>query len=63
VFTYSIMDALGGAARAQAQAAGSVSVISMSGFVSLDVPRRTGNRQNPKAYSLGFYDFPVAVVK
>jgi hypothetical protein len=61
VFTYSIMDALKGAARAQA--AGNISVISMSGFVSLDVPQRTGNRQNPKAYSLGFYDFPVAMVK
>jgi WD40 repeat protein len=61
VFTYSIMDALKGAV--QAQAAGNVSVISMSGFVSIDVPRRTANRQNPKAYSLGFYDFPMAVAK
>jgi WD40 repeat protein len=61
VFTYSIMDALKGATRALA--AGNVSVISLSGFVSMDVPQRTGNRQNPKAYSLGFYDFPMALIK
>jgi hypothetical protein len=35
----------------------------MSGFVSLDVPERTAMRQHPAAYSLGFYDFPVAVIK
>jgi len=38
-------------------------VKSMSGFVSIDVPKRTGGRQNPSAYSLGFYDFPVAGIK
>jgi len=61
VFTYSVMDALKGAIGARA--AEQVSVKSMSGFVSIDVPERTGNRQHPSAYSLGFYDFPVAVVK
>jgi hypothetical protein len=60
-FTYSVLAALGG--TAQARAAGGVSVLSMSGFVSLDVPRITDNRQNPKAYSLGFYDFPMVVVE
>ncbi|MDR2701403.1 MAG: caspase family protein, partial [Spirochaetaceae bacterium] len=61
VFTYSVMDALKGAAGARAT--NNVSVKSMSGFVSLDVPERTGNRQHPSAYSLGFYDFPITVVK
>jgi uncharacterized caspase-like protein len=61
VFTYSVMDALKGAAGARA--ADNVSVKSMSGFVSIDVPERTGNRQHPSAYSLGFYDFPVAIIK
>jgi uncharacterized caspase-like protein len=61
VFTYSVMDALKGAAGARA--AGNVSVKSMSGFVSLDVPERTGNRQHPSAYSLGFYDFPITVIE
>jgi len=28
-----------------------------------DVPRLTGDRQHPSAYSLGFYDFPMAVLK
>jgi len=60
VFTYSIIDALRGAT--QARAAGNISVISMSGFVSLDVPRRTDRRQHPSAYSLGFYDFALAGV-
>ena len=59
-FTYSIMSALGGAPAALAQ--GNVSVLSMSGYVKDDVPRRTNGRQNPSAYSLGFYDFPVAVI-
>ena len=61
VFTYSVIDALRGTATA-ARAAGNVSVISMSGFVSLDVPRRTDRRQHPSAYSLGFYDFALAGV-
>jgi hypothetical protein len=58
VFTYSIMQGLNGAPAARAQ--GNVTVVSLSGFVSLDVPRITGGAQNPKAYSLGFYDFPMA---
>jgi hypothetical protein len=37
-------------------------LVSLSGFVSQDVTRITGGAQNPKAYSLGFYDFPVAVI-
>ena len=61
VFTYSVMDALKGAVGARA--AEQVSVKSMSGFVSIDVPERTGNRQHPSAYSLGVYDFPVAWIK
>jgi len=60
-FTYSVMSALKGAPAALAR--GSVSVLSMSGFVKDDVPKKTGGRQNPSAYSLGFYDFPVAVIK
>jgi hypothetical protein len=32
-------------------------------IVADDVPRKTGGRQNPSAYSLGFYDFSVAVIK
>jgi len=60
VFTYSVMQGLKGATQALAQ--GSVTVMSLSGFVSLDVPRITEGAQNPKAYSLGFYDFPVAVI-
>jgi len=60
-FTYSIMSALKGAPAALAQ--GSVSVLSMSGYVKDDVPKKTGGRQNPSAYSLGFYDFPVAEIK
>jgi len=62
-FTNSIMDALKGATTAQA--AGNVSVISMSGYVKDDVLRRVrqkfGRDQNPSAYSLGFYDFPMAL--
>jgi len=60
-FTYSVMSALKGAPAALAQ--GSVSVLSMSGYVKDDVPKKTGGRQNPSAYSLGFYDFPVAEIK
>jgi len=60
VFTYSVMDALKGAAGARA--ADNVSVKSMSGFVQIDVPERTDNRQHPSAYSLGFYDFPITVI-
>jgi len=61
VFTYSVMQGLKGATQALAQ--GNVTVLSLSGFVTLDVPRITGGAQNPKAYSLGFYDFPMAVIK
>jgi len=61
VFTYSIMQGLKGATQALAQ--GNVTVLSLSGFVTLDVPRITGGAQNPKAYSLGFYDFPMALIK
>ena len=61
MFTYSIMQGLRGAPAAQAQ--GNVTVVSLSGFVSYDVPRITGGAQNPKAYSLGFYDFPMAIIK
>ena len=60
-FTNSVMSALKGAPAALAQ--GNVSVLSMSGFVQLDVPRLTNDRQHPSAYSLGFYDFPMAVIK
>jgi len=61
VFTYSVMEALKGTAGARA--ANNVSVKSMSGFVSIDVPERTQNRQHPSAYSLGFYDFPMALIE
>jgi hypothetical protein len=37
-----------------------VSTSSRGNELSQDVPRITGGAQNPKAYSLGFYDFPVA---
>jgi uncharacterized caspase-like protein len=60
-FSYGIMEGLKGAADAQAQ--GNVTVLSLSGFVSLDVTRRSNGKQNPKAYSLGFYDFPMAVLR
>jgi WD40 repeat protein len=60
-FTYGIMEGLKGPVAAQAQ--GNVTVLSLSGFVSLDVPKRTDGKQNPKAYSLGFYDFPMAVIR
>ena len=59
-FTHSILTALKGEPAALSQ--GNVSVLSMSGFVKSDVPRRTGGRQNPSAYSLGFYDFPMALI-
>jgi hypothetical protein len=42
---------------------GGISVLSLSGFVSTDVPRITNDRQRPGAYSPGFYDFPPALVK
>jgi uncharacterized caspase-like protein len=59
-FTHSVMSALKGAPAVPAQ--GNVSVLSMSGFVQIDVPRLTGGGQHPSAYSLGFYDFPVALL-
>jgi WD40 repeat protein len=59
VFTYSILNAIKGATAARAE--GNVSVLSLSGFVSTDVPKITDDRQHPSAYSLGFYDFPLAV--
>jgi len=61
VFTYSVMQGMKGVADAIAQ--GNVTVLSLSGFVMRDVPRITNGAQNPKAYSLGFYDFPMAVIK
>jgi uncharacterized caspase-like protein len=61
VFTWSVMQGMKGVADAIAQ--GNVTVLSLSGFVMRDVPRITGGAQNPKAYSLGFYDFPVAIIK
>jgi len=65
VFTYNILNALKGAPNALAE--GNVSVRSMSGFVSLEVPKATQGfpqgQQNPKVYSLLFSDFPLAVIK
>jgi WD40 repeat protein len=61
-FTHSIMSALGGAPAALSEGR-NVSVLSMSGFVKDDVPKKTGGRQNPSAYSLGFYDFPMAIIR
>ena len=61
VFTYNVLNALRGAPAALAE--GNVSVRSMSGFVSLEVPKATENRQNPKVYSLLFADFPLAVIR
>jgi WD40 repeat protein len=60
-FTYSILSGLKGAQAART--AGGISVLSLSGFVSTDVPRITDDRQHPSAYSLGFYDFPLALVQ
>ena len=64
-FTDSVMKAIRGAPLATAQ--GNVSVLSMKGFVITDVPRRVlakyGRQQHPSAYSLGFYDFPISVIK
>jgi len=34
-------------------------IIVLCGNVSIDVPRRTENRQNPVGYSLGFSDFII----
>jgi len=63
-FTYSILTALRGASAALTDD-NNVSVLSMSGFVKDDVPRRVlqryGRQQNPSIYSLGFYDFPMAL--
>ena len=61
VFTYNVLNALRGAPAALAE--GNVSVRSMSGFVSLEVPKMTDNRQNPRVHSLLFADFPLAVIK
>jgi uncharacterized caspase-like protein len=61
VFTYSILNAIKGATAARAE--GNVTVQGLSGFVSTDVPRLTDDRQHPSAYSLGFYDFPLATVQ
>jgi len=55
-FTYSIIDTLKNPA---ARTAGKLSVIDLSGNVSMDVPRLTDNRQNPVGYSLGFSDFII----
>jgi len=60
-FTFSILNALRGAPAALAE--NNVSVRSMSGFVSLEVPRMTQNMQNPRVHSLLFADFPLAVIK
>jgi uncharacterized caspase-like protein len=61
-FTHSVLTALGGAPAALAEGR-NVSVLSMSGFVKDDVPKRTQGRQNPSAYSLGFYDFPIVMIR
>jgi len=61
VFTFSILNALRGAPAALAE--NNVSVRSMSGFVSLEVPRQTQNLQNPRVHSLLFADFPLAVIR
>ena len=61
VFTYNVLNALRCAPAALAE--GNVSVRSMSGFVSLEVPKMTDNRQNPRVHSLLFADFPLAVIK
>jgi uncharacterized caspase-like protein len=60
VFTYSIMQGLRGAEAARAQE--NVTVVSLSNFVSQEVSRITSGAQNPKGYSLGFYDFPMALI-
>jgi hypothetical protein len=65
-FTDSILTAIKGAPAALSEGR-NVSVLSMSGFVRTDVPKRVlqkyGQRQNPGAYSLGSYDFPLAVIR
>ena len=61
VFTYSVLNALRGAPAALAE--GNVSVLSMSGYVRLEVPRQTQNRQNPRLYSLLSADFPLAMIR
>jgi WD40 repeat protein len=57
-FTYSILSGLKGAEAARA--AGNISVLSLSGFVSTDVPRITSDRQHPSAYRQGFHDFVIS---
>jgi len=54
VFTYFILQTLRGR-----RSEGILSVMDLSGTVSIDVPRRTFRRQNPVGYSLGFYDFII----
>jgi hypothetical protein len=61
VFTYSVMEGIKGAVTAQAQ--GNVTVLGLEVFVTQDVSKITGGAQNPKGYSLGFFDFPMAVVR
>jgi uncharacterized caspase-like protein len=53
VFTYSILETL------KERRSGILSVIDLSGRVSIDVPRRMEGMQNPVGYSLGFYDFII----
>jgi len=68
-FTYSILNALRGAPAALTE--GNVSMRSMEGFVILNVPQLirntpglpTGARQTPKAHTLLFADFPLAVIR
>ena len=54
VFTYSILDTL-----KERRTQGILSVIDLSGKVSIDVPKRVEGRQNPVGYSRGFYDFVI----
>ncbi|MCL2442845.1 MAG: caspase family protein, partial [Treponema sp.] len=53
VFTFSILQTLRG------RRSGILSVMDLSGDVSIDVPRRMMGRQNPVGYSRGFYDFII----
>jgi len=62
VFTYSVLNALRGASAAIAQPGNEVRVLSMSGFVRLEVPRETGGRQNPRLDSRLSADFPLAII-
>jgi len=63
VFTYSVLNALRGEPKAIAQPGNEVRVLSMSGFVRLEVPRETDGRQNPRLDSRLSADFPLAVIK